>query len=67
MGEGIFSNILSCRKLIRDMAPIIDPEEDYLTILAAEEQIAAAEARRKKELEGTHSRLKSASNISLSQ
>jgi kinetochore protein Spc24 len=40
------------------MAPIIDPEEDFLTILAAEEQIAAAEARRKKELEDLHSNLK---------
>jgi hypothetical protein len=46
------------RKVMRDMAPIIDPEEDYLTILAAEEQIAATEARRKKELEDTHIKLK---------
>lgn len=37
-------------KAIRDMVPIIDPEEDYLTIAAAEEQMAITEAARKKEL-----------------
>ena len=40
------------------MTPIIDPEEDYLTILAAEEQVATTEARRKKELEDTQLKLK---------
>jgi kinetochore protein Spc24 len=40
------------------MLPIIDPEEDYLTIVAAEEKIAAAEARRKKELEEAYTNLK---------
>lgn len=40
------------------MLPIIDPEEDYLTIVAAEEKIASTEARRKKELEEAHSNLK---------
>jgi kinetochore protein Spc24, fungi type len=52
------SNFYFRRQLIRDMAPIIDPEEDYLTILAAEEQIASAEARRKRELDETHAHLK---------
>ncbi|KAF4614710.1 hypothetical protein D9613_003237 [Agrocybe pediades] len=46
------------RKLIRDMLPIIDPEEDYLTIVSADEQFTASEARRKKELEETHAKLK---------
>lgn len=45
-------------KAIRDMLPIIDPEEDYLTIVAAEEKIAVTEAKRKKELEEAHSNLK---------
>jgi kinetochore protein Spc24 len=45
-------------KAIRDMLPIIDPEEDYLTIVAAEEKIAAAEAKRKKELEEAYTNLK---------
>lgn len=40
------------------MLPIIDPEEDYLTIVAAEEKIVASEARRKKELETAHAKLK---------
>ena len=40
------------------MLPVIDPEEDYLTIVAAEEKIVASESRRKKELEEAHGRLK---------
>jgi hypothetical protein len=40
------------------MRPIIDPEEDYLTIVAAEQKFAAAEAKRKKELEESHTKLK---------
>ena len=46
---------------MRDMAPIIDPEEDYLTILAAEEQMAITEARRKKDVEDTQLKLKGVS------
>ena len=44
--------------LIRDMLPIINPDEDYLTIVAAEEKIASSEAKRKKELEEAHAQLK---------
>jgi kinetochore protein Spc24 len=40
------------------MAPIIDPEDDFLTIVAAEEQIAASDAKRRKELEDLHAKLK---------
>lgn len=47
-------------KAIRDMRPIIDPEEDYLTIVAAEESIAVSEAKRKKQLEEAHANLKGA-------
>jgi kinetochore protein Spc24 len=36
----------------------MDPEEDYMTILAAEEKIATSEAARKKELEEVHANLK---------
>lgn len=43
------------------MAPIIDPEEDYLTIVAAEERIAASEAKRRKEMDEAHANLKGAS------
>jgi hypothetical protein len=40
------------------MLPIIDPEEDYLTIVAAEEKIASAESKRKKELDEAYTNLK---------
>jgi hypothetical protein len=50
-------------KVIREMAPIIDPEEDYLTILAAEEQIATTEMKRKKELEESHANLKGMTSL----
>ncbi|KAI0080559.1 hypothetical protein K474DRAFT_1657704 [Panus rudis PR-1116 ss-1] len=43
---------------IKEMIPIIDPEEDYLTIAAAEEQMAITEAARKKELEDAHNKLR---------
>lgn len=42
------------------MLPIIDPEEDYLTIVAAEEKIIMSETKRKKELEEAHAKLKGA-------
>ncbi|TFK42939.1 hypothetical protein BDQ12DRAFT_644890 [Crucibulum laeve] len=50
-------------KAIRDMLPIIDPEEDYLTIVAAEERIATTEGKRKKELEEAHANLKALSRV----
>lgn len=49
--------------LIRDMVPIMNPDEDYLTIVAAEEKIASSEAKRKKELEEAHACLKSQSRV----
>lgn len=53
-----FGMIIILRKAIRDMHPIIDPEEDYLTIVTAEQTFAASEAKRKKELEEAHAKLK---------
>ncbi|KAF9466322.1 hypothetical protein BDZ94DRAFT_1213036 [Collybia nuda] len=50
-------------RAIRDMLPIIDPEEDYLTIVAAEEKIASSEARRKKEIEEAYTNLKALSKV----
>ncbi|KAF8061552.1 hypothetical protein FPV67DRAFT_1509382 [Lyophyllum atratum] len=50
-------------KAIRDMLPIIDFEEDYLTIVAAEEKMAVSEARRKKELDEAHATMKSLSKV----
>ncbi|KAK2460580.1 hypothetical protein APHAL10511_007050 [Amanita phalloides] len=51
-------NIHEAIKAIRDMRPVIDPEEDYLTIVAAEESIASSESMRKKQLEEAHTNLK---------
>ncbi|EMD38596.1 hypothetical protein CERSUDRAFT_105186 [Gelatoporia subvermispora B] len=45
-------------KAIREMITIIDPEEDYLTIAAAEEQMNLTEEARRKELEETHSKMR---------
>ncbi|KAH9484041.1 putative kinetochore protein spc24 [Psilocybe cubensis] len=56
-------DVQDATKLIRDMLPIIDPDEDYLTIVAAEEQISASEARRKKEFEEALTNLKALSKV----
>ena len=40
------------------MVPIIDPEDDYLTIAAAEEQMALTHDVRQKELHEAHAKLK---------
>jgi kinetochore protein Spc24 len=45
-------------KVIQEMLPVMDPEEDYMTIVAAEEKISSSEAARKKELEEAHAKLK---------
>ncbi|KAJ8462622.1 hypothetical protein ONZ45_g17868 [Pleurotus djamor] len=50
-------------KLIKDMGPIIDPEEDFNTIVIAEQNNAIAEARRKKELEEAFMNLKALSKV----
>ncbi len=53
---------LYLRKTIRDIIPIIDPEEDYLAIAAAEEQMAVIEAARKKELDDAQSKMRGISH-----
>lgn len=40
------------------MIPVIDPEEDYLTIAAAEEQMSITEEERRKELEEAHGKMR---------
>lgn len=40
------------------MIPIIDPEEDYLTIASAEEQMTITEHARQKELHEAHSKMR---------
>lgn len=51
-------DIAEAVKAIRDMAPIIDPDEDYLAIVAAEEGFAKSEAKRKKDLDQLHANFK---------
>lgn len=43
---------------MREGAAIIDPEEDYMTIAAAEEQMSLTEAARKKEIDQTKVKLR---------
>ncbi|KAF9050650.1 hypothetical protein BDZ89DRAFT_1098710, partial [Hymenopellis radicata] len=50
-------------KAIKEMATMIDPDEDYLTVIAAKEMIASAKESRKKELESAHANLKALSKI----
>jgi len=45
------------------MIPIIDPEEDYLTIAAAEEQMSITEGGRRKEIEEAQSRVRSLARV----
>ncbi len=52
------SNLGFARKAIREMVPIIDPEDDYLTIAAAEERMAITHETRQRELHEAHVKLK---------
>lgn len=46
------------RKTLREGAAIIDPEEDYMTIAAAEEQMSLTEAARKKDVDQAKTKLR---------
>ncbi|KAA1471272.1 hypothetical protein DENSPDRAFT_865060 [Dentipellis sp. KUC8613] len=50
-------------KMLREIRPAMDPEEEYLTIAAAEEQMSKRAVMRKKELEEAHAHLKALSRI----
>nr|VWO98751.1 Hsp70 [Ganoderma boninense] len=56
-------NIKDTVKAMREMVPIIDPEDDYLTIAAAEEQTALTHDARQKELHEAHTKLKQLSKV----
>lgn len=45
-------------KILRKMGPIVDPTEDYLNIVAAEEQMGHVEEIRQKEMDQVSSDLK---------
>lgn len=47
----------SCSKVLHSMRPALDPTEDYLNIVSAEEQMIAKAAQRQKELEIANSEL----------
>ncbi|KAJ4488174.1 Spc24 subunit of Ndc80-domain-containing protein [Lentinula aciculospora] len=48
-------------KVIVEMAAMMDPEDDYNTIVEAEEKVKASRAQREKELEEIHTNLKALS------
>ena len=50
--------MLTYSKTMREGAAIIDPEEDYMTIAAAEETMSHTEAARRKDLDQAKSKLK---------
>ncbi|KAJ7489874.1 hypothetical protein B0H11DRAFT_1859894 [Mycena galericulata] len=48
---------------LRVVKTVVIPDDDYLTLVAAEETIATAEAKRRKELDELHSNLKALSKV----
>ncbi|KAJ3562966.1 hypothetical protein NP233_g9247 [Leucocoprinus birnbaumii] len=55
------SDIQEAIKALQDMQPMINPEEDFLTIVAAEQKLAESDSAKKKELEEAHLKLKALS------
>lgn len=45
-------------KILREMGPIFDPTEDYLNIVAAEEQMSGVAASRQKEVDHVQAEMK---------
>ncbi len=45
-------------KAIKESVQIMDPDEEYITIASAEEQMSMTEAARKKEIDETRARMK---------
>jgi len=45
------------RNLLKEMIPIMNPDDDFMTIVAAEQKIAASWAKRKKEIEQSEAHL----------
>jgi hypothetical protein len=55
------------REALRTVKAVVVPDDDYLTLVAAEETIAAAEAKRKTELDKVHSTLKGGARFTYPQ
>ena len=51
---------------MNELAAALNPEDDYLTIVEADEKMSARAAERKKDLDEMHERLRSAFHLSLS-
>ncbi|KAJ7694196.1 hypothetical protein B0H17DRAFT_1058147 [Mycena rosella] len=56
-------SIQEAMEALRDVKAVVVPDDDYLTLVAVEETIAAADAKRRKELDELHSNLKALSKI----
>ncbi|KAJ7470590.1 hypothetical protein FB451DRAFT_1254200 [Mycena latifolia] len=56
-------SIQEAMEALKGVKAVVVPDDDYLTLVAAEETIAAAETRRRKELDELHSNLKALSKI----
>ncbi|KAJ7046610.1 hypothetical protein C8F04DRAFT_1023266 [Mycena alexandri] len=56
-------SVAEAMEALRTVKAVVLPDDDYLTLVAAEETIAAAEIKRKKELDELHSNLKALSKI----
>ncbi|KAJ7752020.1 hypothetical protein B0H16DRAFT_1547122 [Mycena metata] len=56
-------SVAEAMEALRTVKAVVLPDDDYLTLVAAEETIAAAETKRKKELDELHSNLKALSKI----
>ncbi|KAI0670575.1 hypothetical protein C8Q78DRAFT_1154275 [Trametes maxima] len=56
-------NIRDTIKAIREMVPIIDPEDDYLTIAAAEEQMAMTHDVRQKDIHEAQAKMKQLARV----
>ncbi|KAJ7172648.1 hypothetical protein C8R46DRAFT_1086737 [Mycena filopes] len=56
-------SVAEAMEALQTVKAVVQPDDDYLTLVAAEETIATAEAKRKRELDELHSNLKALSKI----
>ncbi|KAJ7219117.1 hypothetical protein GGX14DRAFT_515921 [Mycena pura] len=56
-------SVQEAMEALQGVKAVVVPDDDYLTLVSAEETIAAAETKRRKELDELHSNLKALSKI----
>ncbi|KAJ6630665.1 hypothetical protein B0H10DRAFT_1982272 [Mycena sp. CBHHK59/15] len=56
-------SIEEAMEALRGVKAVVVPDDDYLTLVGAEEKIATAEAKRRKELDDVHATLKALSKV----